>query len=75
MNDNPLSKYIGRTFKVIDEVSVKNGVSKDGSPYVYIVLHFINGFEKRIYPNDAERFAIISAFESEHLIDTLDNKF
>lgn len=73
--ENPLAKYIGRTFKIVDGVSVKSGQSKEGTPYCYVELHFINGFTKRLYPNDAERFALISAFESEQTIQQLDNAF
>lgn len=75
MNDNPLSKYIGRTFKVVDEVSVKSGTTKEGTTYYYVELHFINGFTKRLFPNDAERFALISAFDSEQTIQQMDSTF
>lgn len=64
MNENPLQQYIGKTYDIVDSVEVKQGTSKDGAPYCYVELHFINGFTKRLYPNDAERFAIISAFEA-----------
>ena len=62
--ENPLQQYIGKQYDIVDYVSVNQGTSKDGAPYCYVELHFINGFTKRLYPNDAERFALISAFDS-----------
>ena len=75
MNENPLSKYIGRSFDVVDKVEVKQGTSKDGAPYCYVQLHFINGYTKRLYPDDAERFAIISAFDFSQTSNQIDSAF
>ena len=75
MNENPLSKYIGQSFSIIDKVDVKQGTSKDGAPYCYVQLHFINGYTKRLYPDDAERFAIISAIDYSQTSKQIDVGF
>lgn len=63
-----LSNYIGKDLiKGIDSLVVTQGQSKDGAPYCYLSLNFINGFTKRIYIQTAENFAF------NNLISILDN--
>ena len=67
--ENPLSKYVNRELKdIISTVTVVQGVAKDsGQPYYAIQLSFINGYSKRLFLKDDERFAWVNAME---LIET-----
>lgn len=73
METNPLQRYISTELKkAVDSVQVKTGMTKEGNTYYYISLKLINGYEKKLFVNDAERFAFISAFESLPTIRSLD---
>ena len=59
-----MQKYVGREMKpAIESFQVKSAVSKDGQNYNYISLRLINGFEKRIFLQNAEEFAFLNSFE------------
>ena len=64
--ENQLQKYFGRTDlkKAIASLDVIQGKAKDsGNIYYAIELKFINGYTKRFFPMDAEKFAITNAFD------------
>lgn len=64
---NDLSKYYGRddlAKKVITSCNIVQGTARDsGNTYYAIEIQFMNGFRKRIFPNEGERFAILNAFD------------
>lgn len=63
--DNSLAKYLGRDLKgIIGQVNVIQGTAKDsGNTYYAIELSFINGYKKRLFLRDEERFAWTNAIE------------
>lgn len=64
--ENQLQKYFGRDDlkKSIASLEVIQGKAKDsGNIYYALDIKFINGFSKRLFPQDAEKFAITNAFE------------
>lgn len=67
-----MENYLNKNFNnAIKSFTVEQGVSKDSQTvYYYLILEFINGFQKRFYMNDAERFAIQNAFD---VLDLSDN--
>lgn len=69
--ENALAKYYGReeyATKIVKACRVVQGTARDsGNTYYAIEIEFINGFKKRLFPNDAERFALVNAFD---MVDT-----
>lgn len=65
MNDNLLSKYLGRNVKnIISNVEVVQGTAKEtGNIYYAIEISFINGYKKRLYLRSDEQFAWVNAIE------------
>lgn len=62
--DNPMSKYLGRELKgAIDSFKVVQGTSKEGTIYYCLEFKFANGYAQRLFPRDAERFAILNAID------------
>lgn len=48
---------------VIEDVMVKSGTSKDGNPYTYLEIIYINGWKQRAFLNDDQRFGFLNACE------------
>lgn len=64
--ENQLQKYYGRNDlrKSIASLEVVQGKAKDsGNIYYAVEIKFINGYSKRFFPMDAEKFAITNAFD------------
>lgn len=60
-----MDKYFNLEFKdAISSCQVKQGTSKEGSPYSYIEIQFINGYSKRIFMNDEMKFAIFNSIDA-----------
>lgn len=60
-----MEKYYNLDFKdAIRSIQVKQGTSKEGSPYTYIELSFINNYSKRIFMNDEMKFAIFNSIDT-----------
>lgn len=50
---------------IISSVKIKEGKSKDsGNIYYYVNITFVNGYEKRLFLNNDERFAWLDAISS-----------
>lgn len=77
--DNTLAKYFNKedyATKVVKACRVVQGTARDsGNTYYALEIEFINGFTKRIFPNDAERFAVTNAFDMIDTQKTIDNNF
>lgn len=67
--ENSLAKFMNQDLKgIISKISVVQGTAKDsGNIYFAIELEFINGYKKRLFLPDAEKFAWVNAIE---LLDT-----
>lgn len=65
--DNELAKYLNQEDlfqKVVKACRVVQGTARDsGNVYYCLEIEFVNGFKKRLFPNDAEKFALASAYE------------
>ena len=77
--ENELSKYYGHdesAQKVVKACRVVQGTARDsGNTYFALELEFVNGYKKRIFPNDAERFAISNAFDLVEMQKQVDVAF
>lgn len=64
-----MEKYLEKEYKgAVSSLKLCQGVAKDsGNPYYYLSLTFVNGYERRLFLNDDQRFAISNAFDT---IDT-----
>lgn len=59
------TKYYNRDFKAaLASVELKTGTSKEGNPYTYLNLVFINGYSKRLFLNDEALFALRNAIDT-----------
>ena len=47
----------------IEDVLVKSGTSKDGNPYTYLEIIYINGWKQRAFLNDDQKFGFLNACE------------
>lgn len=47
----------------LKNMTVKSGTSKDGNPYTYLELTYINDWRQRVFLNDDQRFAFLNACE------------
>lgn len=65
--ENALAKYYQReelAQKVVKSCRIVQGTARDsGNVYYAIEIEFVNGYKKRLFPQEAERFAIVNAFE------------
>ena len=75
--DHDLSTYYGRkdlAKRVIESCNIIQGTARDsGSVYYAIEIEFVNGYKKRIFPNEAERFAILNAYDFALTSNQIDN--
>lgn len=69
-----MDKYYNKNMAcAIEEFKICQGVAKDsGRTYDYALIVFNNGFEKRFYLNDGEKFAVLNSFEVVELTDNFD---
>lgn len=60
-----LSTYKNQELKnSIKTMQIKDGTTKDGNPYEYLEIEFINGFKTRTYFNSMNEFGYLNAFET-----------
>lgn len=62
---NPLSNYLDKDLRgIISGLTVVTGTAKEsGNIYYAIELTFINGYKKRMFLKDDERFAWVNAMD------------
>lgn len=60
-----LSIYKNQELKnAIKSVTIKDGTTKDGNPYEYLEIEYINGFRTRTYFNSMNEFGYLNAFQT-----------
>ena len=78
MNDNSISKYLGRNdlIKALAKIEVVQGTAREsGNTYYAIELTFINGYKARIFLRGAESFAWCNAFDMIQTQQQIDSDF
>lgn len=59
----------------IKSFKVKTGISKNNTPYTFLSLVLINGYEHKIFIQAAEKFAFTNAFELISTQQQIDSNF
>lgn len=60
-----LSTYKNQELKnAIRTATIKDGTTKDGNPYEYLEIEYINGFKTRSYFNSMNEFGYLNAFQT-----------
>lgn len=60
-----MDEYLNKNYKkALAELSIFKGAAKEtGNPYYMLVLKFNNGYERRLFLNDDQKFALQNAFD------------
>lgn len=77
--DDALAKYFNRgdlTRKAVKDFRVVQGTAKDsGNVYYCVEIEFVNGFSKRMFLQNAEKFALSNAFEMVETTQQVESAF